>query len=300
MSTVETFASLEIDVRPIGGRIGAEVRGISLSGDLSQAQVQGIRQALLRHKVLFFRAQHHLDDAMQEEFARLLGEPVPHPTIPPLNGTDYILDLDGSHGGGRASSWHTDITFAREYPKISILRGVVVPETGGDTVWANTAAAYATLPDVLRELADRLWAVHSNDYDYAEGRAQVRASDIQQFKEVFTKTVYETHHPLVRVHPATGERSLILGHFFKKFIGVGSTASRHLFEIFQSHIVSPENSIRWRWAAGDVAMWDNQATQHRAVDDYGDQPRIVRRVTLRGEAPVSVDGRSSVAISPAG
>lgn len=298
MNDIATIPLPTLDIQPLAGRIGAEIRGIALSNHLDHAHIRSIRQALLRHKVLFFRGQHHLDEAAQEGFAHLLGEPVPHPTVPSFEGTRYILDIDGSHGGGRASSWHTDVTFVPDYPKISILRSVVVPEAGGDTVWANTAAAYQELPTVLRDLADRLWAVHSNDYDYAATRSEVRASDVKRHKEVFTRTIYETEHPLVRVHPETGERSLVLGHFVKRFVDVGSADSRHLFDIFQSHIVRHENTVRWRWAAGDVAMWDNRATQHRAVDDYGEQPRIVRRVTLRGDRPVSVDGRTSVAISP--
>ncbi len=299
MSDGATITRSEVDVRPLTGRIGVELRGLTLSGRLDDASIETIRRTLLRHKVLFFRGQHHLDEKEQEAFARLLGDPVPHPTVRSLQGTDYVLDIDGSHGGGRASSWHTDVTFVRDYPKISILRGVVVPEAGGDTVWANTAAAYQDLPEVLKDLADRLWAVHSNDYDYAGGRSQVRETDVKRYKEVFTRTIYETQHPLVRVHPESGERSLVLGHFVKRFVGIGSVDSRHLFEIFQSHIVRHENTVRWLWAPGDVAMWDNRATQHRAIDDYGDQPRIVRRVTLRGEVPRSIDGRSSIAISPA-
>ena len=210
MSATATIAPPAFDIRPLTGRIGAQITGVSLSGPLNELTVQAIEQALLRHKVLFFRGQHHLDEAEQVAFARLLGDLVPHPTIPSLEGTDYILDLDGSHGGGRASSWHTDVTFVPDFPKISILRSVVVPETGGDTVWANTAAAYQELPDVLRDLADRLWALHSNDYDYGASRPQPRASDTRHYKEVFTRTVYETEHPLVRVHPETGERSLLL------------------------------------------------------------------------------------------
>lgn len=299
MSASAAVASPILDIRPLTGRIGAEVGGIGLSGNLHELTVQAIQQALLRHKVLFFRGQHHLDEGEQVAFAQLLGDLVPHPTIPSLAGTNYILDIDGSHGGGRASSWHTDVTFVPDYPKISILRSVVVPETGGDTVWANTVEAYRQLPDVLQDLADKLWALHSNDYDYAASRPNVRASDTEHYKQVFTRTVYETEHPLVRVHPETGERSLVLGHFVRRFVGVRPEDSRHLFEIFQSHITRHENTVRWRWAPGDVVMWDNRATQHRAVDDYGDQPRIVRRVTLHGPRPVSGDGRTSVAISPA-
>jgi taurine dioxygenase len=299
MSDTATVASPPFNIRLLAGRIGAEVSRARLSGDLNEPAVEAIEQALLRHKVLFFRGQHHLDEAGQVAFAKLLGDLVPHPIVPSLDGTDYVLDIDGSHDGGRASSWHTDVTFVPDFPKISILRSVVVPETGGDTVWANTAAAYQELPDVLRDLADRLWALHSNDYDYAASRPKLRDADVKQFGDVFTRTIYETVHPLVRVHPETGERSLILGHFVRRFAGVGASDSRRLFEIFQSHIVRHENTVRWHWAPGDVAIWDNRATQHRAVDDYGDRPRIVRRVTLRGPLPVGVDRRTSVAIAPA-
>lgn len=119
----------------------AEVRELTLSGRPDDGSIQTIRRALLRHKVLFFRGQHRLDEAAQEAFAQLLGDPMPRPTVPSLEGADSVLDIDGSHGGGRASSWHTDVTFVRDYPKIPILIGVVMPETGGDTVWANTVAA---------------------------------------------------------------------------------------------------------------------------------------------------------------
>jgi len=166
-----------LDTRPATARIGAEIHGVTLSGQLEPARVAAIRQALIRYKVLSFRGQHHLDEAGHEAFGRLLGELVPHPTVPSLSGTSFILDIDGSHGGDRASSWHTDVTFVDTPPEISILRGVVVPDAGGDAVWANTAIAYADLPPILRELADKLWAVHSNDYDYAASRPNARPED---------------------------------------------------------------------------------------------------------------------------
>ena len=149
-----------------------EIRGINLQGDLAPEKVLAIREALLKHKVLFFREQHQLDDAGQEAFARLLGNPIAHPTVPIKSGTDYVLELDSNHGG-RADSWHTDVTFVDAYPQASVLRAVVVPSAGGDTVWANTAAAYEHLPTELRNLVDSLWALHTNDYDYAAQRAQV-------------------------------------------------------------------------------------------------------------------------------
>ena len=291
--TLEQSVGFDLDVRPIGGLIGAEVHGVRLSGDLQPAALKALQQGLLTYKVLFFRGQTHLDEAGQEAFGRLFGELVPHPTVPSLQGTENVLDVDGRRGE-RASFWHTDVTFVADYPRISILRSVIAPERGGDTLWANTVAAYAELPEALRDLADRLWVLHSNVYDYVGNRQVTSEEAVRRYNEVFTRTKYETEHPLVHVHPETGERSLILGHFAQKVLGFGSSDSARLLAIFQDHITRPENTVRWRWAAGDVAVWDNRATQHRAVDDYGDQPRVVRRVTVAGEPPVSVDGRRSV------
>lgn len=282
-----------LEIHPIAGRIGAEIRGIHLSADLDTSTVHEIRQALLRHKVIFFRGQNHLDDEGQESFARLLGNPVAHPTVPTKQNTDYVLELDSAHGG-RANSWHTDVTFVDAYPQIATLRAVVIPSAGGDTVWANTAAAYQSLPPELRDLADRLWALHSNEYDYARHRNTVSSEDEKRYREVFTSTLYETEHPVVRVHPETGERTLVLGHFFKKFLGLSSSDSALLFSILQGHITQLENTVRWNWNVGDVAIWDNRATQHYAINDYGDQHRVVRRITIDGDVPVSIDGRRSV------
>ena len=128
MSADGHLSALDVDlaIRPVAGRIGAEIEGVRLSPDLSEPTVQAIRQALLKHKVIFFRGQEHLSDADQEGFAALLGAPVAHPTVPVLEGSRYILELDGAHG--RASSWHTDVTFAQAYPQASVLRAVISPE----------------------------------------------------------------------------------------------------------------------------------------------------------------------------
>jgi alpha-ketoglutarate-dependent sulfate ester dioxygenase len=293
MTTVLGSTQTELEVIPISGRIGAEIRGVRLSADLDAGTVQAIRGAWLRHKVIFFRGQTHLDDRSQEALVSIFGGPaVPHPTVPVIEGTRFVHELDSRHGG-RANSWHTDVTFVDAYPRASILRALVVPRYGGDTTWANTATAYQDLTPELRELADRLWALHTNEYDYAVHKDNVSAEDLKRNQEIFTSTVYETEHPVVHVHPETGERSLILGHFVKQILGVPRADSGRLFSVLQDHVTRLENTVRWRWAVGDVAIWDNRATQHYALNDYGDQHRLVRRVTVDGVAPVSVDGRRS-------
>ncbi|MBH3368030.1 TauD/TfdA family dioxygenase [Pseudomonas carnis] len=281
-----------LDIHPVAGRIGAEIRGIKLSGELDAATVEAIQQALVQYKVIFFREQTHLDDQSQEAFAHLLGEPIAHPTVPVRDGTRFLMELDGTRGQ-RANSWHTDVTFVDAYPKASILRSVLAPVSGGDTVWANTAAAYNDLSVELRALADHLWAVHSNEYDYAARKPDVAVEKLEEYRKVFTSTVYETEHPVVRVHPVSGEKTLLLGHFVKRLKGYSQAESAQLFNLLQGHVTRLENTVRWRWNTGDVAIWDNRATQHYAVDDYGTQERIVRRVTLKGDVPVGVQGQSS-------
>ena len=285
---------LPLDIRPLTVRVGAEIRCVALSGDLSETTLAAIHAALLRHKVVFFRGQGELTDAEQERFGARFGELTPHPTQKPRAGTAAILELDSTKGGGRADSWHTDVNFVDAYPKISILRGVVIPEVGGDTIWSNTVAAYEGLPAPLKAAVDQLWAVHTNGYDYAALRPHASDAEKRHFDEVFASTVYETEHPVVRVHPETGERSLVLGSFVQRFLGHSRSDSEHLFQLLQSHITRPENTVRWRWRQGDVAIWDNRATQHYGVNDYGDAKRVVRRTTLVGEVPVGLDGRRSV------
>ncbi|MFJ2746393.1 TauD/TfdA dioxygenase family protein [Streptomyces sp. NPDC087297] len=291
-----TATATAVTVTKIGGRIGAEIGGVQLGGELPDGTVAEIRAALLAHKVVFFRGQDHLDEAGHEAFAQLLGAPVAHPTVPSADGR-YALGID-SHHGARANQWHTDVTFVPAYPAFSILRAVSIPPYGGNTLWANTATAYSHLPEPLRALADSLRAVHSNEYDYAALKPDALPEALAQYREVFTSTKFLTEHPVVRVHPETGERTLLLGNFVQRISGLTGRDSRALQDLFQSHIESPENTVRWQWRAGDVAIWDNRATQHYGVDDSDDHERTLRRVTVDGDVPVGPDGEPSRLISP--
>lgn len=286
----------EVTVQKVGGRLGAVLSGVRIGGDLDEATVAAVRAAILEHKVVFFRDQDHLDAGSHEAFARLLGTPVAHPTVPSVDGR-YALGIDNEHGG-RANQWHTDVTFVPAYPAFSILRAEVVPPYGGNTLWSNTAAAYAELPEPLRVLADSLRGVHTNDYDYAAARPEAPSVALEQHRKVFTSTKFQTEHPVVRVHPETGERTLILGNFLQKLTGFNARDSRALIGILQSHVERPENTVRWQWRAGDVAIWDNRATQHYGVDDSDAHTRTLRRVTIDGDVPVGVDGRRSTLLLP--
>jgi alpha-ketoglutarate-dependent sulfate ester dioxygenase len=294
----ETLATAtHVDVTPLAGHIGAEITGVDTGVPLSDDQVARIRQALLDHKVVFLRGQH-LNYRRQVAFAERLGPlTLGHPTLASPPGQPLLEEID-SRKGGKVNYWHTDVTFVDRPPAFTLLHAVVIPPLGGDTIWANTASAYQSLPEELRDLAGRLRVVHTNDFDYA--RTIIRGGPVDPAAEAahaeFISTVYETEHPLVRVHPETSERSLVLGGFARTVLGFTPQASRDLIRLLQEYITRPEQTVRWRWREGDLAIWDNRATQHYAIADYGTAHRRGERVTVAGPVPVGVDGRPSVAI----
>jgi alpha-ketoglutarate-dependent taurine dioxygenase len=292
--TIQLDHQTDLTVNRLGSRIGARLDGVRLSGDLPDETVAQIRAAILRHKVVFLRGQDHLDDDGQIAFGERLGPlTTAHPTV--NTGSARVLSLKSTRGMA-ANSWHTDVTFVDRVPAFSILRGVTIPEYGGSTNWANTAAAYANLPAPLKALVDGLWAIHSNDYDYAHQFGEdgsVKNEETDFYREQFAATIYKTEHPVVRVHPETGERALVLGHFVQQFSGFNAKESATLFNLLQDRVTKLENTVRWSWQPGDVAIWDNRATQHYAVADFDSQPREVRRITVQGDVPVGIDGRRS-------
>ncbi|WP_166902971.1 TauD/TfdA family dioxygenase [Mycobacterium sp. DL440] len=274
----------------LGSRIGARIDGVQLGGDLDEGTVAEIRRALLEHKVIFFGGQHHLTDEGQHAFARLLGTPVGHHALKQADAP-IITPIDSEYA--KATRWHTDVTFVPNYPAASILRAVTLPSYGGSTLWASTAAAYDALPKPLKQLAENLRALHSNRFDYAAAPVIALTEEEREMHAAFMKPDFRTEHPVVRVHPETGERTLLAGDFVRGFLGLDSHESATLLDLIQRRITMPENTIRWNWAPGDVAIWDNRATQHRAVDDYDDQRRVMHRVTLTGDVPVDVHGQRS-------
>ena len=285
------MSSTKFDVLPVAGRIGAEIAGLDLATAIADDVIAEVRKALVRHKVIFFRDQK-LDGDAHVAFARRFGPlTTAHPTVPSLQNNTHILDLDYGRTAARANVWHTDVTFVERPPFGSVLRALVIPPYGGDTLWSNTVAAYEDLPVPLRALVDQLTAVHSNAYDYAA--ASQLTDDVKAYRAVFESTVYETVHPVVRVHPESGERALFLGGFVRQIRDLSPAESADLLRSLQAHVTRPENTVRWRWRAGDVAFWDNRATQHYAIADYGTQARHVQRVTIAGDVPVGVDGQKS-------
>ena len=272
---------------PLTVTIGAQVSGVDLAETLAPDVVAGIRSALLDHKVLVFRGQR-LTPPSHRAFAAVLGELTPaHPVVPGLDADHPEIYVVDSGDGGKAPVWHTDVTFSRRPPLGSVLRAVSLPPTGGDTCWTDLEAAYLTLSPQLRRLADELEAVHDGRKDFEEYLHVRLSGEGNVWDGERVRSLEPVVHPVVRVHPETGRRSLFVNPgFTTHLLDVPEAESRALLDLFFAAIGRPEHSVRHRWSVGDVVVWDNRSTAHYAVDDYGDQHRVMHRITIRGDQPV--------------
>jgi alpha-ketoglutarate-dependent taurine dioxygenase len=288
----------QVDVRPLSGHTGAEILGVDLKA-LTPEVVAEIRATLLRWKVVFFRDQH-ITQAEHIGFGRRFGDVTPaHPTLPPAfpdHPEILLLDNDGSaslDGPLIESRWHTDVTFVVNPPMASILRGVVVPPYGGDTQFTNLAVAYSTLSPEIRDLIDRLHAVHHNQLPIARG--EMKPEYAQRFQSKDIRSV----HPVVRVHPETGERVLFVNpNFTSHILELSRKEGGHVLALLYEHLMSPEFTCRFRWEPGSIAFWDNRATGHLVpVDIPEGMTRTMQRITLAGDTPVGVDGLSSYSLA---
>ncbi|MEU6373626.1 TauD/TfdA family dioxygenase [Streptomyces sp. NPDC046909] len=276
----------QLRLTPLGPNFGAEIDGIDLAR-LTDEEVRSLRETLVAYKVLFVRGQDGLDDAAQIEFGRRLGEVTAgHPVHDSGDVAPEVYALD-SQDGGFSDVWHTDVTFVRRPPAISILRAVVLPPNGGDTTWADSQLAYDSLSPGLRAYVDTLTAVHDGNREFGYYLAQRRQGRGNVWDgEVVTQLV-PVEHPVVRVHPESGRKGLFVNPGFTSHIaGVSEYESRGLLDILYAHLTKPEHLVRHRWRAGDVALWDNRSTAHYANRDYGGRHRVMHRITLRGDEPV--------------
>ncbi|ALE07079.1 taurine dioxygenase [Arthrobacter sp. ERGS1:01] len=277
----------------LGSRIGAEIRGLDLSGPLSEDRIAAIRAALNRHKALVFREANIRTDEDQVRFAAHFGPlTAAHPTVASVDGAKNVLPVDSENGS--ANTWHTDVTFVLNPPQASTLRSITVPPYGGETLIASSAAAYKDLPEELRTFADSLWAVHTNDYDYSVPKNLEHANATERRAE-FTREIFETVHPVVRVHPLTGERGLFIGGFAQRLriVGLSNTESKDIIRLLQAYVTRPENIVRVAWEPNQVVLFDNRITQHYAPDNFDGAPRTLNRVTIAGDVPVGVAGLPS-------
>lgn len=269
------------------GHLGAEVRGVDLA-TLDDATFVLVEDALVEHEVLFFRGAHLTDDqqlALGARFgalnifpmARLLGATKP--------GLGAIVD--GPDNPPVADEWHTDVTWIPTPPDVAVLRSVVVPERGGDTIWASMTAAYDALSPTMQQLVCGLRVRHDNT-SFIGGMLQKRPElDVPGGVPDRLRAEYPpVEHPLVRTHPMSGRRSLFLGgRFMRGIVGMYQGESDALLGFLQQHAANEQFQCRWHWQVGDVAIWDERSTNHRAAGDNFPYCREIRRVECGGAVP---------------
>jgi len=298
-----TTREIALDVRPLTAVIGAEIHGVDLSRPLDELTVSEIRQALLQWRVVFFCDQD-ITPEQQIAFGRNFGTVTPaHPLGDAIEGYEKVKPVDAdrqrhrtiqpgqdpSTVGDRNRRWHTDITPVVNPAAASILKAVVVPSYGGDTLWTNLVAAYEGLSQPIRDLIDGLQAVHSFG----------RAGRLPVTDDNPRRRTYATTHPVVRVHPETGEKGLFVNPQFTRYIsGIPTREGDVILELLYAQLARPEYTVRFRWEPGSIAFWDNRATAHlAAVDvDHAAYERFLHRITLTGDVPVGPDGYRSEAL----
>ncbi|MEV4946940.1 TauD/TfdA family dioxygenase [Streptomyces sp. NPDC053755] len=265
-----------LDISPLTPHIGAEVDGVDLSLPIGDEAADELRQALLEWKVLFFRDQHGFAPDSQLALAGLWGDPEPNPFFP-KGGTVGVSRLaKDAMTIGTENIWHSDHSFMAAPALGSVLRAVEIPSAGGDTLWADMAAAYDNLPQALKDRVEDLTAVH--DWVPSWGSMMTEAQ-VAAHRE----NLPAVEHPVVVRHPATGRRLLYVNEpFTTRIVGLSDRESRELLDelVLQARI--PEYQVRFRWQPGSVAIWDNIATQHYAISDYFPQRRVMERIAIAG------------------
>jgi alpha-ketoglutarate-dependent taurine dioxygenase len=293
---VTLTTTVDVDITPLSGTIGAELRGVDLKRALDADTVSAIRSALLRYAVVFFPGQH-LNPDEHVAFARNFGEVTPaHPVLPGLPGYPEVFEIDYSKARQLREtygdvvdrydglSWHTDVTFVQRPPLGSILNAVVIPPSGGDTMFSDQRAAYDELSPALKEFLRTLTAVHDGTRAFAAAlSARDEAGEWEGEKYASLDPV---EHPVIRTHPETGAKVLFVNPGFTSHIKeLARGESDALLHYLYEHSAKPKFTVRYHWRAGDLGFWDNRATQHSVVGDFGDQHRVIQRVTLRGDRP---------------
>lgn len=271
--------------------LGAEIKGVQLAEAVSNDDLFGtISQLLLDHKVIFFRDQE-LSAAQHVAFARRFGDLEDHPVAgsdPQNPGLVNIFKDETNPPDRYENSWHTDVTWREAPQKMAVLRCLVCPPVGGDTMWANMGQAYADLPDHVKEKIDGLYARHSIEASFG---ARMPIEQRHALKAQFP----DAEHPVVITHPETGEEVLYVSSYATHFTNFHTDAnvrygqdyspgSAQLLHYLIGRATIPEYQVRWRWQPNSVAIWDNRCTQHYAVMDYPPSVRQMQRAGVIGQA----------------
>ncbi|HQV57716.1 MAG TPA: TauD/TfdA family dioxygenase [Ilumatobacteraceae bacterium] len=273
-------------VTAVAGALGARLDGVDLR-QLSAGDVTTLGELLHHYQVVFFPGAHLSPDEHMD-LARRFGEPSVFPSARMRGATEpsfqVITDTPTSVLG--ADSWHTDVTWTATPPRYALLHAEVVPDRGGDTMWASTTAAYDALHPAMQEMLDHLDVVHDNEWFLAEVAKKMPADQFDVFSRRIKDTYPPVVHPLVRTITETGKRALFSGGpFMKRVVGMSPLESDVVLDFVRRHVAEEQFQCRWRWSAGDLAIWDERSTNHRSAADYAGQHRSIRRCEIDGDRP---------------
>ncbi len=275
---------MTLNIEVIKPTIGAIIHDVDLN-TVYENTTQQIQQALLDHHVIFFRNQQLAPQA-QAELARGFGSLHIHPIFPTVENVPEIIVLDSWKQDLRDNElWHTDVTFSQNPPLGCVLQAIKIPPVGGDTLWSSGVAAFAALDPSLQQKLNGLTATHDIRQSFPIERFAHNDVERKKLEETF-KCNPPVVHPVVRTHPVTGQPILFVSEGFTTRINkLEESESAELLQYLFAHATHEQFHLRWQWQEGDVAIWDNRCTQHKALFDYGDAHRIMHRATINGDAP---------------
>lgn len=271
------------DVRPLAGALGAEIHGIDLSSDLDKASLAEIRRLLVEYEVIFFRNQD-ISPAQQKALALSFGPVQTHPAYNTLEGYPEITILESTPDKPtKIEAWHTDMTFRPHPPMCTVLRSIIVPERGGDTLWSSMTAAYDGLSRAMQSFLDGLTAVHDFSWGFKESLAEPGGRERLADAERDNPPV---SHPVIRTHPESGRKVIFVNSLFTTHIeGLSRAESDAILQFLYDHVTTVEYTCRFRWQPHSIAIWDNRSTQHKPVNDYFPAARQLNRITIDGDRP---------------
>ena len=274
----------QIQVHRAAGALGGFVSGVSLADVASSdAHYRRVRDLLVQHEVLFFRDQEKTP-AVFAAFAKAFGDVLGHPAYATVNDAPDVQILESTaENPSKIEVWHSDMTFMQCPPSFTLLQGQIIPEVGGDTLWASATAAYEALSPEMRTFLTPLKAVNDFRQGFRESLAEPGGA------ERLAPAIAENppvEHPLVRTHPESGRKAIYANALFTtQIVGLPSKESDALLAFLYQHVVAVEHTVRLSWQPGTVAIWDNRSTQHKPVNDFFPQHRLMHRVTLTGDQP---------------
>ena len=283
MTRAATAPSSALRIEPLTTAIGAVIEGVDLAGRLADGELRELRAVIHRYRVVFLRDQH-----LSLEEHRRLGEQLGPLAVSPLHrllGTartvSTIADDDERPPAGFA--WHSDLSWTAAPPSLGVLSAVDIPAVGGDTLWASLPAALALLAPDVQDLCRDLRAEHAADPTLLQSVERHHGPEVALR---LRRTNPPVSHPLVRTHPVTGEALLFLSPLYlRHLVGIERRQGARMLRELNGLLDDPHVQVRWRWQAGDVAIWDEVATCHRALTDHFPQPRTMRRCVVEGDAP---------------